>query len=74
MTDFRVRDETGRELKIEPKGDFICPFCGGRVTYGEEAKLGPLLLHTVPHCEKFDRLDIIAFVREARLAGARFLS
>ena len=68
------KDESGRVFDVKINWEFICPFCDGRVIYGEEKSAGPLLLHTSPHCETFDRLDITSFARAARLAGARILS
>jgi hypothetical protein len=40
-----------------------CAFCNGRVSMGDDAKSGNgVLLHTMPPCQKFIRLEPQTFV------------
>lgn len=57
MTDERVKG-----FVLPP-----CPFCGKTVAYTRDDNGEPNgLLHALPMCEKFEQLDPLDFVREAR--------
>lgn len=46
-----------------------CPCtCGGAVTFFETSDKGAGVLHTVPTCETYDRLDPIEFAAHLRKA------
>lgn len=46
--------------------EFTCP-CGGRCEAGTVGELKiPMLLHTLPYCSAFERMDVIEFMRYAR--------
>lgn len=50
---------------------FRCPFCGGKFEAVQQDNGTPGVVHSMPPCEKFIALDVIAFLRAARLAGTR---
>jgi len=50
----------------------VCPFCKGVYTAGfvEGSTEEAVLVHTVPECDPFVRLEVLDFLERARLAGA----
>jgi len=49
-----------------------CPFCRGSYTLPdpedlERGKADPVLMHSMPPCDKWTALDPVAFLEEARL-------
>lgn len=50
------------EVTIDGRIDFKCPFCvKGECTAGYVGE-DPVVVHTTPSCETFDRLDPIEFL------------
>lgn len=51
--------------KVELAVEFPCPFCGKQAgaTKGMAA-----VIHAMPYCPDFDRLDALAFITAARMA------
>jgi hypothetical protein len=56
--------------KLFEHDPFLCPFCGSNVLveYDEDGPLG--LLHAMPMCPTFNRLDVIEFMKACNLAVA----
>jgi hypothetical protein len=46
-----------------------CP-CGGQYTAGSLSNGDAAVLHSIPYCENFDKLEPIEFMRVSRLGGA----
>lgn len=63
------------EVVVDVWLEFTCPFCHHRrkVAIGNinGDDLKPVGVHETPHCEEFERLDLVAYMRSARLMGAR---
>ena len=55
----------GRDrLSFKSVLDFDCPFCGGKVSMSNHPAA---LAHTMPMCEKFDKLEPADFIREVNV-------
>jgi predicted RNA-binding Zn-ribbon protein involved in translation (DUF1610 family) len=55
--------------RLEDVVEFACAECGVRVTIARDALTRePAVLHPVPTCALFDRLDVTSYVRACRLA------
>jgi hypothetical protein len=57
----------------QPHVTATCP-CGGQFTAGECTNGEGMTVHSIPPCEKYLALDVIAFLQWARRNGARTLS
>ena len=54
----------------KPHVTALCPFCKGQYTAGETTEGVPVILHTLPHCNEFQVMGVVEFMRKAREAGA----
>ena len=67
---------TTSDIAADEVGGFVCPYCAGRITVGKvvegdvavEADT-PMVLHTMPPCEKYLQEDTLVFLRNARVAA-----
>jgi hypothetical protein len=63
-------------IRITNELRFTCPFCAHRRTFtvgyadGGQASGRPVALHDMPYCEQFKKMDLLEYLRAARLAGA----
>lgn len=48
------------------EGDVSCPFCNGTMSATEDA--GGMVLHSIPYCARFEKLDALEFLREVNKA------
>lgn len=51
---------------LEFNGTHKCQFCGGKISVSKEPRS---VMHTVPACEKFMKLDVLDFLIENRRAA-----
>jgi hypothetical protein len=58
----------------QPHVSARCPFCGGTYTAGISTEGDGILIHSMPPCDKFSRLEMCDFMQAARLVDARVLS
>lgn len=65
---------TTSDIAADVVGDFACPYCAGRITVGKviEGDVAvesgtPMVLHTMPPCEKYLQEDMLVFLRNARV-------
>jgi hypothetical protein len=51
-----------------PTGEDLgeCPFCGLGIAASVDGLTVPSILHMLPTCEKFDKLDALEFITEVR--------
>jgi hypothetical protein len=58
--------------------EFTCPFCYHRrkcaVGLVDNDDTKPVGVHETPHCDEFEGLDLVEYMRAARLMGARPVS
>lgn len=54
-----------------PEVSFPCMFCGGTAGAGHTDSGTPAVVHTLPHCETFEKLDPLDYLRANRLAYER---
>jgi hypothetical protein len=72
-----VRRAVDSTITITSVVSFTCPFCDHkkvvRIGYanGDAATDAPVGLHESPHCRQFEAMDLLEYMRAARLAGAR---
>ncbi len=66
-------------LHVKVLARLSCPFCAHARTVafgyanGDEATGTPIAVHQEPRCRQFEVMDILEFMRAARLAGAKSL-
>jgi len=73
MSQITVRNEAGEEQRLTIRVTFTRPFCAHKkkASAANDAVTGmPTILHELPHCERFQTLGAIDYLRAARLAGA----
>lgn len=58
----------GVEMRFDPKQSIACDcvFCPGTLVFGVTEGGGYGAVHSVPWCEKFDRLDPLDFITETQ--------
>jgi hypothetical protein len=65
------------ELKVKVAARLTCPFCDHQRHFmighmnGDENTGTPVVVHDMPHCTEFGTMDLLKYMRAARIAGAR---
>jgi hypothetical protein len=66
-----LKIETGHTVEAQDAVRFVCPFCKLNGSAGEVAHPGtpsrvPYVMHDVPECEKFQKLEPDEYLRAVR--------
>lgn len=58
--------ETGDSVTVQDIVQFICPFCNKSASTGKDDQNIPYVLHEVPQCVKFEKLEPDKYLRTVR--------
>lgn len=58
--------EFGDVSSFQAKVEFKCPFCESHAAIGEDAEGNGGVLHTVPYCAEFERMNALEYAQSVR--------